>query len=235
MKNTLKYLPCTANIFSMNRDSQLKAGTPGESHYSPSKETFCRFCHLVYDRHLVTGVGGNMAARSGENILLTPSGYSLRDVEPNLVVAVNGAGIVIEGANPTKDVSMHLGILRARPDVNVVFHVHGTYIVAASVMMEPGTDTLPPLTPGFVYYAHPLPMIPFLVPGTQILAETVAEKFSKKQCRAVLLQNHGLVALGKDFQEGLNVAEEIDEAARIFVLTRGKARTIPSEDLGRIG
>lgn len=176
-----------------------------------------------------------MAARSGDNILLTPSGYSLRDVEPDMVVTVNGEGIVIEGSNPTKDSNMHLGVLHARPDINVVFHVHGAYIVAASVMLEPGPDTLPPLTPGFVYYAHPLPMIPFFVPGTQILAKTVAEKFSKRQHRAVLLQNHGLVTLGKDFQEAFNAAEEVDEAARIFVLTGGKARAIPSEDLSKIG
>jgi len=219
----------------MKGNRQVKAETLKGGHSHSSKESFCRFCHLVYDRHLVTGIGGNIAARSGENILLTPSGYSLRDVEPDMVVTVNGEGIVIEGANPTKDAAMHLSVLRARPDVNVVFHVHGAYLVAASVMLEPGIDTLPPITPGFVYYAHPLPMVPFLVPGTQILANTVAEKISKRQCRAVLLQNHGLVTVGKDFQEALNVAEEVDEAARIFVLTRGKARTIPSEDLGRIG
>jgi ribulose-5-phosphate 4-epimerase/fuculose-1-phosphate aldolase len=219
----------------MKENSQIEAESLKRAHCHFSKETFCRFCHLLYDRHLVTGVGGNMAARSDKNILLTPSGYSLRDVEPDMVVTVNGDGLVIEGANPTKDAGMHLQVLRAKPDVNVVFHVHGAYIVAASAMLEPGPDTLPPITPGFVYYAHPLPMVPFLVPGTQILADTVAEKISKRQCRAVLLQNHGLVTIGKDFQESLNVAEEIDEAARIFVLTCGKAKTIPLEDLSKIG
>jgi 3-dehydro-4-phosphotetronate decarboxylase len=219
----------------MKGNSQIKAESLKGGDSLSSKETFCRFCHLLYDRHLVTGVGGNMAVRSGENILLTPSGYSLRDVEPDMVVTVDGEGLVIEGANPTKDAGMHLAVLRANPDLNVVFHVHGTYLVAASVMLEPGPDTLPPITPGFVYYAHPLPMVPFLVPGTQILADTVAEKISKRHCRAVLLQNHGLVTVGKNFEEALNVAEEVDEAARIFVLTRGKAKTIPLEDLSRIG
>jgi ribulose-5-phosphate 4-epimerase/fuculose-1-phosphate aldolase len=231
----LKYFSWTINIYLMKKSSQIKTESLKGGHSHSSKETFCRFCHLLYDRHLVTGVGGNMAIRSGENILLTPSGYSLRDVEPDMVVTVDGEGLVIEGAKPTKDAGMHLAVLRARPDLNVVFHVHGAYIVAASVMLEPGPDTIPPITPGFVYYAHPLAMVPFLVPGTQILADTGAEKISKRQCRAVLLQNHGLVTVGKDFQEAFNVAEEVDEAARIFVLTRGKAKTIPLEDLGKIG
>jgi ribulose-5-phosphate 4-epimerase/fuculose-1-phosphate aldolase len=202
---------------------------------STHKEELCRFCHLLYDRHLVTGVGGNIAVRSGKNILLTPSGYSLRDVEPDRVVTVDGEGLLIEGSGPTKDAGMHLAVLRSKPDSNVVFHVHGAFLVAASVMLEPGNDTLPPITPGFVYYAHPLPMVPFLVPGTQKLANTVADKISKGKSRAVLLQNHGLVTVGKNFQEALNVAEEIDEAARIFVLTQGEAKTIPLEDLSKIG
>ena len=200
-----------------------------------AKEEFCRFCRLLYDRHLVAGVGGNISARSGENILLTPSGFSLRDVEPGTVVTVNGEGRAIEGENPTKDAAMHLKILRARPETEVVFHVHGAAIVAASTMMKPGPDTLPPLTPGFVYYAHPLPMLPFLVPGTEVLADTVAQEFSRRECKALLLQNHGLVTIGKNFQDAFNVAEEIDEAARVFVLTHGESKVIPSEDLSKIG
>jgi ribulose-5-phosphate 4-epimerase/fuculose-1-phosphate aldolase len=200
-----------------------------------SKAEFCRFCHLLYERHLVSGVGGNVAAASGSNVLLTPSGYSLRDVEPDLVVTVDENGLVLDGARPTKDADMHLGILRARPEARVVLHVHGAHIVAATAMLKPGPDTLPPLTPGFVYYAYPLPMIPFMVPGTRLLAETVVGEFSKGAKRALLLQNHGLVTLGKDFHEALNVAEEIDEAARIYLLTGGKGRTIPLGDLAKIG
>lgn len=199
-----------------------------------SKEDFCRFCRLLYDRHLVSGVGGNIAARSGDNVLLSPSAYSLRDVDPDMVVMVNKLGEVLEGGIPTKDADMHLQILDARPDVNVVYHVHGTYIITATTMLAPGPASLPPLTPGFVYYAHPLPMIPFAVPGTKLLAETVAKILSKRNSRALLLQNHGLVTVGKDFQEALNVAEEIDEAARIFVLSNGTARAIPAEDLDKI-
>jgi ribulose-5-phosphate 4-epimerase/fuculose-1-phosphate aldolase len=206
----------------------------GRANVSITKKNFCRFCHLLYERHLVSGVGGNMSARAGDSIFLTPSGYSLRDMEPDVVVKVNNSGEVLEGGTPTKDADMHIGILRAKPSVNVVCHVHGAYIVAATTILEPGPDTLPPLTPGFIHYAYPIPMIPFLVPGTEILAENVIRELSNEKCRALFLQNHGLVTTGKDFQEALNVAEEIDEAARIFVLTGGRAKAIPPEYLDRI-
>ena len=200
-----------------------------------SKEAFCEFCHLLYDRHLVSGVGGNIALRTGDRVHVTPSGHSLRDIKPNTIVTLTPEGLVMKGDNPTKDLEMHLRVLRARADIDVVSHVHGANIVAVSAMLEPGLSTLPPLTPGFVYYAYPLPMIPFMAPGTPELAETVANELSPAGRRALLLQSHGLVLVGKDFNETINIAEEIDEAASIFLLTSGNARALPQEELDKIG
>ena len=198
---------------------------------SSSREDFCRCCHLLYERRLVCGVGGNISARTGDNVFITPSGYSLRDIKPDMVTKLSKDGTILEGGTPTKDNEMHLGILRALPEINVVLHTHGSYITAATGLLKPGSDTLPPLTPGFVYYAHPLPMLPFFVPGTVVLANSVIKELSTNGRRAVLLQNHGLVSIGRDFQEATNIAEEIDEAARIFILTGGKASAIPPEDV----
>ena len=202
--------------------------------FSALKEEFCRFCHLLYERHLATGVGGNIAARSGTRILLTPTDYSLRDLHPDIVSVISEKGLLVEGEKPTKEANMHLRVLHQRPDINVVFHLHGPYIIAASTLLDPGPTSLPALTPGFVYYAYPLPMIPFMVPGSSDLAKSVSEALSDKGACAVLLKNHGLVTVGKSFEEALNIAEEIDEAARIYVLTGGKASSIPSENIDTI-
>lgn len=199
-----------------------------------SKEDFCLFCRLLYDRHLVTGVGGNVSARIGDKFFITPSGHSLRGLNPNLVVTLDKKGRVLEGAVPTKDVEVHMGILDIRPDINVVCHVHGAFIIAASALMEPGPDVLPPITPGFAYFAHPLTMVPFRVPGTEEFAKAATEQFSHPTCRALLLQNHGLVAVGENFEEAVNIAEEIDEAARIYLMTDGKAKAISLEDVRKI-
>jgi ribulose-5-phosphate 4-epimerase/fuculose-1-phosphate aldolase len=194
-----------------------------------SKEDFCRFCRLLYERDLVTGVGGNASVRVGEKIFITPSGYSLRALKPDMIVTLDGQGKVLEGPAPTKDVSAHLGILAARPESNVICHVHGAFIIAVSTLLTPGPNALPPLTPGFAYFAHPLTMIPFMVPGTEAFAKAASREFSNPACRALLLQNHGLLSIGEDFEEAINIAEEIDEAARVFLLTNGKAKGIPEE------
>ena len=201
---------------------------------SDAKEEFCRFCHLLYERHLTAGFGGNIAARYGERVLLTPTEYSLRDLHPDTVSVVNKRGILMEGDKPTKEADIHLGILRERSEINVVFHLHGPHIIAASTMFEPGPSTLPAITPGFACYAYPLPMIPFMVPGSPDLAKSVSETLSCKGSYAMLLLNHGLITVGKDFNEALNIAEEVDEAAQVYILTRGKARPISSQDIDHL-
>ncbi len=77
-------------------------------------------------------------------------------------------------------------------------------------------------------------MVPFRVPGTEQFAKAAIEQFSHPACRALLLQNHGLVAVGENFEEAVNIAEEIDEAARIYLMTEGKAKAISLEDVCKI-
>lgn len=199
-----------------------------------TKSLFCSYCRLLYDRHLVTGVGGNLSVRVGERFFLTPTGYSLRDIRPESVVVLDAGGKVLEGGTPTKDVNMHLRILRTRSDVRVVCHIHGASLIALSTLVAPGPDVLPPITPGYVYFAYPMPMVPFMVPGSEQLAEETARQLSTKERSAVLLQNHGLVAVGGSLEEALNVAEEVDEAARVFLETGGRAQVIPAQSVEEI-
>jgi len=153
---------------------------------------------------------------------------------PDSVVRLDSNGSTLSDVKPTKEAIMHLQILNARPDLNVVCHVHGVSIVAASAMLEPGESSLPPVCPGFVYYAYPLPMLEFMVPGSAALAASAAETMLSRGRLAVLLQNHGLIAAGPDWQTAVNVAEEVDEAASVFVLSQGKAKGIDDDKIRAI-
>ncbi|NCO61284.1 class II aldolase/adducin family protein [bacterium] len=200
---------------------------PSQGQVLIEKKAFCSWCRVVYDRGLVSGAGGNLSARMGEVVLVTPTGHSLRDMTPAVIVEMDIAGVVKRGGRPTREALMHLEILRRRPDINVVCHVHGDYIIAAGIMLKPGAASIPPITPGFAYAAYPLPLLPFLVPGSDELSMAVAEAISSSGRRAILLQSHGLVTVGSDYAEAVNIAEEIEEAAKIYVLTKGKAPSLP--------
>jgi len=116
----------------------------------------------------------------------------------------------------------------------VVCHVHGANIIAASMLLPTGRRSLPPLTPGFAAYAYPLPHAPFFVPGSPELAEAVRMAFSDPKLNALLLKNHGLITVGTTMAEALNVAEEVDETATIYLLAGGKGSVIPERDVPRI-
>ena len=60
------------------------------------------------------------------------------------------------------------------------------------------------------------------------------EHFAGSETPALLLQNHGLITIGKNFQTAINIAEEIDEVARIWLLTKGRAGVIPKAEVDRI-
>ena len=196
------------------------------------REEFVQFCRTLYDRELVGGVGGNVAMRHDDVVLVTPTGRSLGHLSPEDVVAVDMDGRTVGDGTPSKEITMHLAVLRLHPHAQVSCHVHGPYIVAASCVLEPGDDSLPPLTPGYTFFAYPMPMIPFALPGSEELVQIVAEKM-RGRC-AVLLQNHGLVAIGRNPEEALNIAEEVDECARVFIMTQGRGRPIPAELHGGI-
>ncbi len=202
---------------------------------NPTKESFVVFCRLLYEKDLVCGVGGNVSVRLDDNIMTTPSGLSLRDMTVDDIVLVTpDAGVLGGNGNPTKEFLMHSRILEARADVNVVCHIHGSYLIAASTKMTPGDSSLPPVTPGFCYFAYPLAMLPFYVPGTAELADAVARHFVNTKTLALLLQNHGLIAVGSDMQHAFNIAEEINEAAEVFVLADGGSSIIADKDIERI-
>lgn len=190
-----------------------------------ARQAFVDSCQLLYDRGLVAGVGGNIAVKHRDTVLLTPTNRSLRGLKPEDVVAVDMDGRPIGSGKPSKETTMHLAVLRVHPEANVVFHVHGSYIIAASCMLDVGDDSLPALTPGYTCYAYPMPMAPFALPGSPELVEQVARCIEGR--RAVLLQNHGLVVWGKDLDEALDITEEVEEAAQVFVLSGGRAKPIP--------
>ena len=199
-----------------------------------TKQSFSRFCALLYERHLVTGVGGNVSARFGSGFLVTPSGMSLRAVSPESVLLVKSGGRVWPALKPSKEFAMHLEIFGNRPEVKVVCHVHDPYVIASSNLVKPGSNSLPALTPGFAFFAYPLPLLPFFVPGTAELAEAVRRQFLNHKLRALLLQNHGLITVGETLSEALNIAEEIHENAMVYLLTDGRGSRIPKDIIKKI-
>lgn len=117
---------------------------------------------------------------------------------------------------------MHRAFLTARPEAGAVVHLHSTHATAISCLAAPGeTVPVPPLTPYFVMrIGRALPVLPYYRPGDAGMEAAIAE--AARDCRAVLLANHGPVVSGKSLDDAVYAAEELEEAARLALMLRGQ-------------
>lgn len=111
-----------------------------------------------------------------------------------------------------------MGILRERPDVNVVLHFQSEYATAVSCMKnKPANFNVTAEIPCHV--GSEIPVIPYYRPGSPELAKAVVEAMQKHN--SVLLTNHGQVVCGKDFDQVYERATFFEMACRIIVQSGG--------------
>lgn len=183
------------------------------------RQQMIAFSRRAYQRGLVGGTGGNLSARlPGDKMLVTASGLSLADTAENNLITVDiltGEWQPVPGLVPSREYKFHMDILRLRPDVGAVLHVHPPYVTAYAVAKR----DIPMLTDA-AFKQPPIPRVPFAPSGTEELRENVAAAIGDNPgCRCLLLELHGLVALGKDITAAYNQADLIEELARIAWLS----------------
>jgi len=74
-----------------------------------------------------------------------------------------------------------------------------------------------------------LPVVPYLPPGDSGLAVEV-ERLAR-ETPAMLMRNHGSIAIGSSLAEASALAEEIEETARLFLLLGDRAQPLTSEQV----
>jgi len=191
-------------------------------------------CRSLFERGFAHGSAGNVSARIGDHVLVSPTNSSLGRLDPDRICKVSLAGEHIGGDRPSKEAPLHLGIYAARADAGAIVHLHSTYATLLSCLADTNPeDALPPITPYLAMRVGRVPMVPYYPPGSAELAEAVRAKAGGT--RAVLMANHGFVVAGKSFEDAVFNAEEFEENAKLLVLTRGqKVRLLSAADLAAL-
>ena len=175
-----------------------------------------------FERGLTFGRTGNISVRLGGEILVTPTGSSLGRLDPDALSVIDATGAHLGGPKPSKEAFLHAAVYRARPDAGSIVHLHSTYSVAVSCLVDLNPDdVLPPLTAYYVMRVGRLPLLPYYAPGDDSL-EPLAEKVAGEN-RAFLLANHGPVVAAGDLAAAADAVEELEETARLFLLLQGHA------------
>lgn len=181
----------------------------------------------LFARGLSVGSAGNISARLPDGYLMTPTNSSLGSLDPDRLSRLDADFAHISGDKPSKEVFLHRAFYRARPDAGAVVHLHST--MATAVACLPDVDAgnpIPPLTPYFVMrVGRSMPVVPYYRPGDAAMEPAIHD--AAKAARAVLLANHGPVVSGATLRDAVFAAEELEEAAKLFLLLRGqKMRTL---------
>lgn len=179
----------------------------------------------LFERGYSFGTAGNLSVRVGATILVTPTGSSMGSLTADCLARVDCAGTVIGDIRPSKETHFHLAIYRARPQCCAVVHLHSTYATALTCLRELDVeDALPVLTPYYAMRVPRLPVAPYLPPGDPGLAGEVEQRAAGTP--ALLLRNHGSIASGATLTEAAALAEELEEAARLYFLLGDRAQPL---------
>jgi L-fuculose-phosphate aldolase len=183
---------------------------------------------------LVVGTGGNLSGRlpGDDRFLITPSGYSLAELEPDDLVEVRLDGLQPDAqGRPSSEWQMHAEAYRARPDAQFVFHLHPP----ASAMLHAIGRPIRFLTTDHAYYVRAIHEVPYLHSGTIELARTVAAQLDG--ANVVLLRHHGCLIVAETadlaYQRAMNL--EAAAMATYRALLLGDETTVtPPEYMERI-
>ena len=186
----------------------------------------------MYRRGLVGAYSGNTSLRltgAGDEglLLVTPTHHPYYRLQPEELVVVNLDGEPVDGElpdgepmssggmRPSSETRLHLEIYRRRADVRAVAHTHSIYASAAAVV---GRDIPPLIDEMLLTIGGPVKVSAYAFPGTQELAEAAYAALGDRN--AALLRNHGVVGVGPDIWEALEVCDLVERLAQIFVLAR---------------
>ena len=178
------------------------------------REELVRAGKLLHESGLVGGSGGNISARiSGtDRVLIKPHGVNMGQLSPEDLVLIDINGNVIrEGEKPSDETPMHTAIYRARSHSGAVAHTHPVFATSLGIM---GKQLLPLAVEGVFSIAKGVPIVPFLLPGSEELARAVVSALGGNK-DAVILKNHGLVVLGSTMGRAATASVLIERSARM--------------------
>lgn len=182
-------------------------------------QQFIAQAHRCGDARLTICSSGNLSWRIGDQALVSGTGSWVPSLKRENVAICNIAdGTSVNGVKPSMESGFHLGILRERPDVNVVFHFQSEYATVVSCMKNRPTNfNVTAEIPCHV--GSEIPLIPYYRPGSKELAAAVVA--AMRDHNSILLAKHGQVVCGKDFDEVFERAMFFEMACRIIIQSGG--------------
>jgi ribulose-5-phosphate 4-epimerase/fuculose-1-phosphate aldolase len=195
------------------------------------REQICSIAASMFARGLTAGSSGNISARLGDGrLLVTPTGSSFGALDPARLSLFDGEGRFVDGDKPTKEMPLHSAFYETRgARTGAVVHLHSSHSVAVSLLPDIDPDSVfKPLTAYSIMRLGKVKLLPYIRPGDPAMGDAVRSLAGKRS--AVLLAHHGPVVAGKDLEAAAYAMEELEETAKLTLLTQGLRPKILADD-----
>ena len=170
----------------------------------------------LYTNGLNTSVSGNHSVRfNGIWMWITPSEVPRYKTKTTDLVKINMKTKEIFGKRkPSREWVMHKQIYE-NTSAGAIVHCHSPYTLGISISSK-FEDVIEEAK---IIVGDPV-VIENVPSGTIELASTVAGCFRNTKVRAVIIKNHGVVAIGKDLDDARSVVESLEEWAKILTVCK---------------
>jgi L-fuculose-phosphate aldolase len=163
------------------------------------------------------GTAGNISARDGDAMLITPSAIPYDDMTPEMIARMPLAGPY--GAwdgpkRPSSEWRFHLDIMLARPEIGAIVHTHAPHATALAIARR----DIPPCHYMITRFGGgTIRCAPYALFGTaELSALALAALEGRTAC---LLANHGFIATGPTLAAAMAAAVELETLARQYILS----------------
>ena len=174
-------------------------------------------------------MSGNVSAREGASVFITPSGIPYSDLLPADIVEIALDGRVLSGRfPPSSEWQMHCAIYRARPEAGGIVHAHSDFATVLAVLKRD--------IPAFHYMVavaggKDIRCAPYATFGTaELAAHAVAALTGRRAC---LLAHHGQIAIGASVEDALHLAHEVETLSAQYcrALQLGQPELLPDAEM----
>ena len=197
-----------------NYQARKFKGILGMSNEMNSKQILCDAIIKLNTLGLNHGATGNCSIRKEEGFLISPSGISNDSLKSEHIVLMKMDGTLVnpKKLQPSSEWLFHRDIFKSRKDVNAVVHTHSVYASALSVLGAaiPQFHYMIAVTGG-----KEIPCAQYAMFGTQELSDNILKSLGKQ--KACLMSNHGLITVGTDLKEAVDIAEEVEHLSKMYV------------------
>jgi L-fuculose-phosphate aldolase len=190
------------------------------------REEVAAACRRLAADGVVHATAGNVSARAGDLIAITPTGARLEELRADEVAVVDRSGEQLDGPlAPTSELDLHLGVVE-RYGAGAVVHTHAPFATALSCVL----DEVPLVHYEMLMLGGPVRVAPYATFGTPELAAGVLDALEGRT--AALMANHGAVSWGADLAGALAATEVLEWACAVYwrACQVGKPRVMDDAD-----